>query len=194
MINSKTYWINRYNQGGNSGAGSFGRLAKFKADIINEFVRRNNIVKVFEMGCGDGNQLALYDFKEYVGHDVSHTCLDKCDDLHTNDKTKYFSDSVVWSAELTLSIDVIYHLLENDVYEKYMSDLFNASEKWVIIYSTNSPFIKNKAEHVRHRWFTEWVKNNRKDFHLVDVIKNKYPYRGNVQTGSSCDFYIYKKR
>ena len=56
---SAQYWETRYRTGGDSGAGSYGRLAKFKAESINGFVRENGIHSVIEWGCGDGSQLSL---------------------------------------------------------------------------------------------------------------------------------------
>ena len=35
---SAAYWEERYRRGGNSGAGSYGKLAEFKAEVINDFV------------------------------------------------------------------------------------------------------------------------------------------------------------
>lgn len=40
-------------RGNNSGAGSYGRLADFKAEIINQFVTENDVREVVEWGCGD---------------------------------------------------------------------------------------------------------------------------------------------
>jgi hypothetical protein len=37
---SSSYWEQRYRQGGTSGAGSFRRLAEFKAETLNDFVAR----------------------------------------------------------------------------------------------------------------------------------------------------------
>lgn len=65
-FNSKEYWQKRYSVGENSGAGSYGRLAKFKAEIINEFVKKNKINLVTEFGCGDGNQLFLFKIPNYL--------------------------------------------------------------------------------------------------------------------------------
>ena len=42
---SRNYWENRYHAGGNSGAGSYNLLAKFKAEVINDYVRKK-ILKV----------------------------------------------------------------------------------------------------------------------------------------------------
>jgi hypothetical protein len=54
---SETYWIARYKRGGDSGRGSYGKLAQFKAGVINKFVEANKINTIIEFGCGDGNQL-----------------------------------------------------------------------------------------------------------------------------------------
>jgi hypothetical protein len=53
------FWENNYQKGGDSGSGSYDQLAIFKADIINSFIKQNNIKTVIEFGCGDGNQLSL---------------------------------------------------------------------------------------------------------------------------------------
>ena len=45
---SAAYWDARYRAGGNSGAGSYGRLAAFKAEVLNEFVRRRGIRSIVE--------------------------------------------------------------------------------------------------------------------------------------------------
>ena len=49
MFNSKEYWEKRYLSKNNSGAGSYGHLAEFKSEIINEFLDKHNIVH-FEDG------------------------------------------------------------------------------------------------------------------------------------------------
>lgn len=36
-----------------------------------------------------------------------------------------------------MSLDVIYHLIEDEIYNKYMNNLFMAAEKYVFIYSSN---------------------------------------------------------
>ena len=68
---SAQYWDDRYRLAGNSGAGSYGRLADFKANVLNEFVAREKIASVVEFGCGDGNQLSLSRYPRYTGFDVS---------------------------------------------------------------------------------------------------------------------------
>lgn len=47
---SGSYWENRYESGRNSGDGSYGALAGFKAEILNKFVDDNAIQTVIEFG------------------------------------------------------------------------------------------------------------------------------------------------
>lgn len=117
-INSKKYWENRYSTGGNSGAGSYGKFAQYKSIILNEFVQNNKINKVIEFGCGDGNQLQLAKYPEYLGLDVSTTALDLCKNKFKHDKSKVFKPLKQYkqeTADLVLSLDVIFHLVEDKV-------------------------------------------------------------------------------
>src|ERR671913_732501 len=83
---SESYWIKRYASGGNSGVGSYNKLAAFKAEVLNDFVRQNNVRSVIEYGCGDGNQLKLAEYPFYTGFDVSPEALALCDNLFHSDQ------------------------------------------------------------------------------------------------------------
>lgn len=189
---SENYWIRRYNSGGDSGQGSSGQLADFKAEIINRFVKERNISTIIEYGCGDGRQLKLSDYPNYIGFDVSPKALSLCQTIFSDDKTKAFKFINEYNgerAQLTLSLDVIYHLVEDDIYYSYMERLFNSSEEYVIIYSSNYEEVQNN--HERRRQFTTWVEKNQPNWKLIRQIPNRFPYRGEV--GSLSDFYIYRK-
>ena len=193
---SRNYWDKRYQEGRNSGLGSYGKLAEFKADILNSFVRDNGIESVIEYGCGDGNQLNLSEYSSYIGFDVSHNAICRCRKLFENDSSKAFKLVTEYSgerADLTLSLDVIYHLIEDDIYHGYMKCLFESSNKFVIIYSSNTSVQeKLQPEHVKHREFTSWIDKYAPAWELLQHIPNKYPYSGNDLDGSFADFYIYK--
>jgi hypothetical protein len=194
---SANYWEKRYRRGGDSGAGSYNRLARFKADTVNDFVATREIESVIEFGSGDGAQLRLAKYPRYTGVDVSTTVLEatrhKFADnpsmrfLHTNDVTG--ADR----AELALSLDVIYHLVEDDVFDGYMRQLFNAAMKYVIVYASNEdkPW---PDPHVRHREFTRWVDRTEPEFSLVEKIPNAYPYsKDDPDETSFADFYVFKR-
>ena len=194
---SEKYWIKRYEKGGNSGPGSYNQLAQFKAKIINHFVQKNNIKSIIECGCGDGNQLRLAKYPQYLGLDVSREALSRCRDIFHDDNSKLFKLMIDYSgevAELTLSLEVICHLIEDDVFDRYMRDLFSYSGKYVIIYSSNTDIQERSiVQHFRHRKFTDWIQENRSNWKLIKKIKNRYPYKNNEKEESYSDFYFYKK-
>src|SRR5688500_12615718 len=132
-FDSPEYWDRRYQSGGTSGAGSYGRLADFKAEVLNSFVARRGVDGVLEFGCGDGNQLSLARYPQYVGFDVSTKAIQICKDRFRDDLTKsfflYHPDCFVdnhrlFVTDLSLSLDVIFHLVEDRIYEMYMTHLF----------------------------------------------------------------------
>lgn len=194
---SRNYWESRYSAGGNSGCGSYGELAEFKANFLNKFVAYHKIESVVEFGCGDGNQLTLSRYPKYLGLDVAKSAIDRCQKLFASDPSKRFmvlaesgKSGDQYKRDLAVSLDVIYHLVEDEVYEGYMRRLFAAGSHYVIIYSSN--FNELPTFHVKHRKFSEWVDKNCPQFELIQVEKNKYPYRGENETGSLADFYVYK--
>lgn len=194
---SENYWKTRYEAGGNSGDGSYNHLAEFKAKILNAFVSENGIASVIEYGCGDGNQLNLAQYPKYTGFDVSPEAISMCLNRFSNDAKKTFKLVEQYdgeTAELTLSLDVIYHLVEDGVFVEYMNSLLGSSKRYVIIYSSNTDENpEGTAPHVRHRNFSKWLTDNKKEWKLVKHITNKYPFNGDTKTGSFADFYIYSK-
>lgn len=172
---SESYWIERYNSGRNSGNGSCSMLAEFKAKIINEFVQQKNIKTIIEYGCGDGNQLKLAVYQSYIGFDVSPKAVSLCREAFLNDFTKTFKmigDYNNETAELTLSLDVIYHLIEDNVFSDYMNRLFDSSNRFVIIYSSDTDVNLEGpvAHHVKHRNFTQWVGSMKPEWRLMRHI------------------------
>ena len=179
------------------GADSYNNLAEFKGEIVNDFVVKNNIETVIEFGCGDGNQLKYFQLKSYTGFDISETAIARCTSLYKEDSSKHFqllNNHKDENADLVMSLDVIYHLVENETFEKYMEKVFSSSKKFVIVYSSNfDDGEERKAPHVRHRMFTNWVEENAKNFKLIKHIPNKYPFDGNGERTSLADFYIFEK-
>ena len=98
-----------------------------------------------------------------------------------------------YKADLTISLDVIYHLLEDNVFNLYMQNLFNSSNKYVCIYSSNIDM--KWSSHVRHRKFTNWIaKYISNKWKIKEYIPNKYPFDPKKRGFTSfADFYIYEK-
>ena len=195
-FSSGEYWEARYREGGTSGMGSAGRLARFKASTINRFIAGNSVSSVIDLGCGDTSLLALLELPaDYVGVDVSPTALARCaarfpemrfvtpDELRT-----------VSPAELTLSLDVIYHLTEDTVFTTTMRILFAWAARFVVIYASNIDAASPSA-HVRHRLFTGHVAATEPDWRLLAHLPNPYPYdAAHPDETSFADFFIYGRR
>jgi cyclopropane fatty-acyl-phospholipid synthase-like methyltransferase len=196
---TENYWKRRYNSGGNSGAGSYNKLAEFKAEVLNKFVQENNIQTILEFGSGDGNQLRYAVYPSYIGFDISKTAVDLCKQKYKEDTAKSFllvDEYKGQKAQLTMSLDVIFHLIEDELYFMYMHRLFSASEQYVAIYASNTDDNSNNHEiHVKHRKFSSWIEENASNWKLIDHIPNKYPYKAGVKGSESsfADFYFYKK-
>lgn len=191
-FNSKNYWENRYRTGGNSGKGSYGQLSNFKTSVINDIIEKNGLESAIEFGCGDGNQLKNFNFKSYTGCDVSETILKKCNEIYKNDNSKNFIHindlANNRKYDCTLSLDVIYHLIEDEVFNKYIDDLFNYSEKNVIIYTFRDDAKNiNFSSHIKYR-DVKTIEDRIEGWELSEIIPNPYPKE------SYADFYIYGRK
>ena len=196
-FDSALHWGHRYRHRGNSGAGVYNRLAAFKAEVINHFIKEKGLRSAIEFGAGDGNQLALYSIPEYLGLDVSQTVISRLQRIFASDPAKRFmlvDDYQGERAELSMSIDVIFHLVEDAVFDAYMTLLFNAAEQYVVIYSSNREESAQKVAHVRHRKFTRWVMRNREEWFCRRYVSNKYPEVPGDSDTSFCDFYFFEKK
>lgn len=157
---SRNYWESRYGFGGDSGAGSQGEAAIYKANVINSFIGLRGVKSVIEFGCGDGRQLLLSAYPRYVGVDVSVRAVQMCEERFASDPSKRFEVLDLYNgetAELSLSLDVIYHLVEDQVYRNHLDQLFRAATRYVVIYSTSAEHKMSSMRHVRHRKIEDYI-------------------------------------
>lgn len=195
------YWEKRYSSGGTSGGCSVGNIAKFKSDFLNNFVIANKIDSVIEFGCGDGRQLELMNYPKYLGIDICKSSIDICMSKFNTDTSKsfilynpdfWFNNDFI-KADLSLSLDVIYCLIEIELFQKHILDLFASANKFVVIFSSNSSN-EIKGSQVKHRNFTNFIQQNIKDFEFVGKVDNPYTFDPSRPNDTSySDFYVYKK-
>lgn len=198
-FNSRDYWRRRYRSGGTSGSGSYGNLCTYKAAIINATVYEHKIESVVELGFGDGNQANTFEFENYTGIEIVPELVDRA--------KKIFSDRPTWNFflednfdfadqrfDLSMSLDVLYHLIEDDVFDDYMKRLFNLSDRFILIYASDIEKITSNA-HVRHRSYSKWI-----DEHVPNVVlekswDNQYPYDKDSDPSktSFANFKLYRK-
>ena len=183
-FNSKQFWEERYSKGGNSGTGSYGNSAILKASYINSLIKKYKIKSINDYGHGDGNNISLLegDFK-YYGYDVSKTARDIC--IHkfkdNGAYTFYSRETQFKQADLGLSLDVLYHLVEDTVYKSYLKKLFSKC-KYVLIYAQD--FDGDESVHCKSRKFTTYINDTFPEYSLIDTTNGSH---------SKVKFYLYKK-
>lgn len=175
---SGTYWEKRYAAGGTSGTGSYGAAAQWKADVVNRWVGERGVTSVIDYGCGDGNQLSLASYPRYLGLDRSATAVRGCIARFAADPTKSFlqydpdttADPAGWlRADLALSMEVLFHLVEDEIREDYLRRLFASAGRYVVICSTDRSDLP-RGPHEHHRPFTPWVRANAPAWRLVEQV------------------------
>jgi len=196
-MDSTHYWIERYSSGGTSGAGSTGRLNIFKSGLLNAIIQKYQIESLLDFGCGQGAILESLEVSQYLGFDPSSNVIDLLKEKYFSDPSKKFTNDVnaIERKELVISFDVIFHLIEDSVYEDYMRSLFVSSTRFVLIYSSNTDRTDTEyatAPHVKHRIFQERIPS---DFVLLKMYKNLFPYNSNDPERTSwSDFYLYARK
>ena len=181
---SVRYWEDRYRNGGNSGSGSYNQAATIKANYINSVIAKYKIQTINDFGHGDGNQISLLKgFSHYTGYDVSSSVRDRVTKRFREDKRYTFLDSVetMSKADLTMSLDVLYHLVEYEVWELHLKWLFTLGE-YVLIYGMDRE--DRGDRHVVSRRFTEYIERLYDNFTLLETADGSH---------EKVKFYLYKK-
>jgi hypothetical protein len=200
---SSEYWEQRYREGGTSGSGSYGALAEFKAAVLNGFVERKKVSSLIEFGCGDGNQLSYSTYPRYIGLDVARKAIHLCKTRFAGDSSKSFflydaqcfvDNGHIFRCDVAVSLDVLFHLVENSVFERYLEHLFHCADRYVVIYSSNIDLVQ-VGPHEKHRCFTDYLSAAFPEWSFTEKIANPFPLaQFPPPLGSLADFYIYKRR
>lgn len=162
---SDEYRDNRYIAWGNSWEGSYWDNAIYKAYFINHFVKYNNIKSAIEVWCWDWANLWMYEIQWYKWYDVSQKAIEICSKMYKDDTTKEFyvnnEDTELWKAELSMCIDMIYHVFPRAKREKMIDKIIDAWEKYVIFYTPTNlkPRVENSCmndydfiEYIKSKW------------------------------------------
>jgi tetratricopeptide (TPR) repeat protein len=201
-ININQWWDSSNSTQGAPAEVNYGRLSQFKAEILNGFIGAHGIRSMAELGCGDGSHLGLFQVDRYAGYDASPEAVKASSVRHLGDGSKAFeiyrprrpSWKRMPGAELALSLDAVYLLLEDDAYEAHMRDLFQISERFVAVYSNNTEDQPGMAGRIRGRRFTDWVERNVPDWTLCGFVPNRYPFDpSNPMETSFADFHFFSR-
>jgi hypothetical protein len=128
----------------------------------------------------------------YTGVDVSPTALARCRERFPGHRFVPF-DAVGGepAADLALSVDVIFHLVENTVFASYLDAVFAHARRFVLIYASNVDMTW-PATHVRHRRFSDRVASACPGWRLLRHVPNPYPFDpARPDDTSFADFFAY---
>jgi SAM-dependent methyltransferase len=169
VFDAASYWDHRYRKGRTSGAGSEGSAAAAKAAYVNALIARESIRSVVDWGCGDGTVLdLLHPGIEYVGLDVSPHVIQR----HRRERLSrgHFlllrrGAHPIVLGELGLSLDVVFHLVDDRDYEEHLANLFGAASRFVLVHSADYDG-GHTTRHVRWRHWTGDVRLRFPQWHL----------------------------
>jgi len=147
----KKWWNEWYKGGGTSGQGSRGDLLEFKSDYINTYFRQDAIQTVFDYGCGDGWLAGNLECKNYLGMDVSAEAVMMCK-KKINRPNFYFElvesnlisgnyidlkcvDRFAIKPEAIICIDMLYHVMDNELVNKIIESIFSSSARMIVLYT-----------------------------------------------------------
>lgn len=201
---STAFWEKNYKKGGTSGYGSYGKKGKTKAKFINKFLKDHpEIQKVIEFGCGDGNQISLINYPEFWGIDVSKTAVNMCNLKFAMNKDYHFRrlDSIDFNKflrqgsfgatilhnyfDLSISLDVLGHLVEEDIWKAYIDNLRRCTTKYILIHGKSENDYRLDTPHCISRDFVSYIEKNT----FFKLVK----YTPNPVDGEGAGFYIFKK-
>lgn len=156
MFDLRDYWEKRYAKGGNSGAGSYGQEALYKAGYINEIIKKYKIQTIQEYGSGDGHNMSLYKgYLRYCGYDVSPTAIELCraNPLIDHHKTYFTMDMnrLDFNADLALCLDVLFHQVEDRDYLELLKLIFEVGNHMYICLYTTIHVGDKVSEHLKQR-------------------------------------------
>jgi len=154
------YWDRRFADGIGAGRGSEGEAALAKARYVNELIASEPVETVADWGCGDGGFLGMIRAPHYVGIDVAPSAIAKAVVTHGHSRS-----FVLWRpgapievhADLALSLDVVFHLVDDVEYRQHLAAVFGSADRLVAFHATNRPNPEGAAPHMRHRVWIEDV-------------------------------------
>lgn len=187
-FNIAAYWNQRYLQGRTSGEGSEGDRAIVKAKYINELIYDKGIYTIADWGAGDGHVLSMVTLEtDYLGIDISRVAIDRLRrEWHGVPRRKFLTldeaRGVEIDVDLAMSLDVIFHCIDQPTYEEHLRRLFGSSHRFVLIHSLDKDRGRT-ARHVRWRHFTPDVARIAPEWVLMEQTAGP----------SEIGFYLYRK-
>lgn len=151
-MKARDYWNKRYSSGGNSGYGSYDEQLTKKL----KWLEGLDIQSVTEVGCGDFNfgskLMGMYPGASYTGTDVSNYIISRNQDMFPQYRFCKANEAIPMS-DLTLCIDVMFHVLDDIDYENLLKLLETLNTKYLAVTAYEYNKTQGLAPHVKIRKF-----------------------------------------
>lgn len=149
-MQTKNYWNARYASGGNSGYGSYGEQMEKKLSWLVP-LKFNSIT---DIGCGDfnfGKELIIRHPAKYCGYDISEAVVARNSSIYPYSFKVYDKNKDFEVSELTLCLDVLFHIYEDEEYEALLNILKTLPTKYLAL--TAYEYDRPSDNHVKYRKF-----------------------------------------
>lgn len=148
------YWNRRYRSGGRSGQRKLPdrkleERYRNRGRLISRFALRNQVSTVLDIGSGDGRQAAYLDVPGYLGVDPSIEAVRLARKQNPAKTFELLEDPE--PRDMHLSLEVMFHLIDDDTYRQHLDLLFSA-DRFVVVWASDHD--ETGAAHVRHRHWT----------------------------------------
>ena len=187
------YWDNRYRSGGDSGAGSKGRLADFKVETLNNIIRRESINSLLDFGSGDGQIARRLDVEKPWLTDSSRVSRKELR-RQAFGRVVHPRIAPLLSVEMGISLDVTYHITDESLFTNYMTSLLKVSKRFVVIYSRIDELGPKIPRHIKSNDFVRFIEE-RSDWELTEKIDNPFKFEPEDRSHTSkSDFYVFSRK
>jgi len=153
-------------------------------------INKYDLKSISDVGCGECTLLPyLQGIRKYYGYDISPAVLSKVSKNAQDGFSKEFilltNNTKIVSSDLVLSLEVIFHQVNDDEYLDYMRKLVNSNGEYLLILTMNEGILKTnhiKNRHIKYRDISKFMDST--NYSLVE----KFPFTERTST-----YYLYKK-
>ena len=83
----------------------------------------------------------------------------------------YFHDPLhIVSADCAMSLDVVFHLIEDSVFARYIEQLFSCGRRFVMIYALDRELEGRGHVSVRYRKYSDYIARTNPEFRIAQHI------------------------
>lgn len=154
------YWNTRYMLGGGSGYKSQKEITGYTSYVWSIIEKTAGKQKdVIDVGCGDLLFWYERDCDKYLGIDISPRIINKNKKQRPNWSfiTSSADAPLDIHAETVICMNTLYHIMDDNVYNKIIDNLISWSDKWLMVITWRKlPNLKKDDFYQKYRDFTNY--------------------------------------